>query len=202
VRNSTVFRAAHFCADDVQKSRTLVFERSMTRCLKSAKLRYSEQLASAAAVTPTRNAVVACVRISLAGAGAKVDVNVNNVRRNIQPGDVHHLQRREGSIFAAAAILPSPDRYVANGTQIVLRIDNMAALKKQVGLRRLSAQAECDKQEQRESCSHISRNIPAGRRARHTRASAPEFQRQIQRWSPANPATRPRSTVIEAFGSI
>ena len=102
----------------LRKASTRVFERSITRVLKSSKLRQPAPPASTTVVTPTRkreavgvDAVVAGVGALLAGARVDVGVDVDQAGRDVEAGDVDRLEGLGGIDLAARPPRPCPPRW-------------------------------------------------------------------------------------------
>ena len=129
----------------LRKAVTRVFERSMTRRLKSSKVRHPELPASATVVTQLRSVKSSGATLQVAPAvgvgllaGVGVHVDVDEAWRDIQSRDIDRLQGlRRWDVRGDGGDLPVLDRHVANGAEPISGVDDPPALEQQVvrGLR-------------------------------------------------------------------
>ena len=96
--------------------------------------------ASATVVTPIAKreavgiqAAVARIGISLAGSGEDVHVDIDQARRDVETGDVDYFESFGGiDSRSDSRDLAVADGDVAHGVDVVLGVDDAAALQKQI----------------------------------------------------------------------
>ena len=119
---------------------TRVCERSITRSLKSGKLRQPELPASTTVVTPAAkresvgiDAVVAVVSAAPAGARVDVHMDIHQAGRDIQSGHIDHLVRlRRRDIRGDFGDLAVLNGDIANRADFVLSVYDLSALEQQI----------------------------------------------------------------------